>query len=216
MLAEEVFVQQFGLHRFGVREKAQRFAGQPNQVLKNDGVMDSIIHGLTPGEWAMAGDEDAGAMQGVATGKGFNDDIAGIHFVIFFDLASVEAPSARNRPMKIICVSGAKSGNWAATLRPGSGKKAVRVNDAANLAKSAIKDEMSRSIGAGLQGAFDDFSTFERNDDHVPGFHRGVGDARRLDYNVAAGAINATDVAPGLDDQPLAYELQVGGADLLF
>ncbi len=89
VLPQEVFVQQLGLHRFGVRKKTQRFAGQPNQVLEDDRVMDSVINRLAPGERTVAGDEHAGTMQGIAPGKGFDDDIAGIYFVIISDFASV-------------------------------------------------------------------------------------------------------------------------------
>ncbi len=216
MLAQEVFVQQLGLHGLCVREKSQCLAGEPDQVLEHNRVVDSIVQSPAPGERTVAGDEHAGTVQGIATSKGFDDYIAGVHFVIFFDLASVEPSSARNGPMKIIGVSGAESRNRTATLRPGGGKKAVGVNDATNLTKSAIKNQMSVSIRAGLQIAFDDFSGIQRNDNHVFGFHGGIWNARRFDDNFPAGAVNTADVAPGLDDEAFGDKLEVCGADFFF
>src|SRR5689334_2390624 len=153
-------------------------------------------------------------MQRIATVKSFHDHIAGIYFVIVSDFASVQAARAGHRTMKIIGVGCAQSRDRTATLRPGGGKKAVGMNDAANLAKSAIENEMSVSIGTWLQSALDDFSGIERHNDHVAWLHRGVWDARRFDDDVAAGAVNAADIAPGLDDKTFGDELKVRGADL--
>src|SRR5580765_3049331 len=116
VLAEEVFVQQVGLHGLRVREKAQGLTGELDQVLEHDGIMDCVIHGFTPYEWAVAGDENAGAMQRIATGKGFDDDVAGIDFVIIPDFASIQAARAGDRTMKIIGVGRAESRDGAATL----------------------------------------------------------------------------------------------------
>ena len=88
------------------------------------------------------------------------------------------------------------------------------MNDATDVTKSAIENEMSVGIRTGLQIALDDFSGIERNDDHVPGPHGGVWDARRFDDDVPTCAVNAADIAPGLDDKALCYELKVGRADL--
>jgi hypothetical protein len=81
------------------------------------------------------------------------------------------------------------------------------MNDATNVAKRAIEDKVSVSIRAGLQAALDDFSRIERDDDHMAWLHRGVLDARRFDDDFAAGAVNAADIAPGLDDKTFGYEL---------
>src|SRR5262249_47549096 len=130
--------------------------------------------------------------------------------------ARIKSPRTGNRSVKIIGVSGAESWDRAATLRPGCRKKAVRMYDAANVAKSAIKDEVRVSIRAGLQIAFDDFSSIEGNDDHVAWLHRGVGNAGRLYHHFVAGAVDATDVAPSLDDEAFRDELQVRSANLFF
>src|SRR5262249_1166240 len=120
--------------------------GKLNQVFEDDGIMDSVVYGFAPCERAVAGDKHAGAMQRIATGEGFNDHVAGIDFVIVSDFATVQAGGAGDRSVKIIGVGRAESGNRSATLRPGSGKKAVGMNDTANLAKSPIKYEMRFSI----------------------------------------------------------------------
>src|SRR5262249_26809988 len=161
-------------------------------------------------------DEHPGAMQRIATSKGFDDDVAGIDFVIVSDFASVQSPGAGDRSVKIIGVGCSEGGNGAATLRPGRGEKAVGVNDAANFSKRSIEDEVSVSVRAGLQIALDDFSGIERDDDHMAWLHRGVGNARRFDDDVPAGVVNAADIAPGLDDKTLGDQLQVCSADLLF
>ena len=150
MLAEEVFVQQFRLHWFGVREKSQCFTGKLNQMFEDHGIMDGIVDSFAPSERAVAGDEHTGTVQWIATVKGFDDDVAGIDFVIVSNFASVQSASAGDGPMKIIGVSRAESRNGSATLCPGRGKQAVGVNDAAYPAKSAIENKMSVSIRAGL------------------------------------------------------------------
>lgn len=216
VLAEEMLVQEVGLHGFRVRKETQRFASKANQMLKDDRIMDSIIDSFAPGEGAVAGNEHARTMQRVTASKSLHDDIAGVHFVIISDFARVKTTGARNRTVKVIGVCSAKSGNGSATLSPGGGIETVRVNDPANLAKSAIKYEVSFSIRAGLQIALDDFSGFERDDDHVFGFHDRIGNAGRFDDHVPAGAVDTADVTPGLNYEALGYELEVGVADLFF
>jgi hypothetical protein len=89
VFAEKVLVQEFGLHRFAVRKKAQSFASKANEMFQDDGVVDGVINSLAPGKRTMARDENAGTMQWVAAIEGFNDDFAGVRFVIIFDLAGV-------------------------------------------------------------------------------------------------------------------------------
>ena len=122
MLAEEVFVQEFGLHWFGVREKTQGFTGELDEVFEDDGIMDSIVDSFAPCERAVAGDKHAGTMQRIATVKGFDDDVASVHFVIVSNFPRVESASAGDGSVKIIGVGSAESGNRSATLCPGGGK----------------------------------------------------------------------------------------------
>src|SRR5689334_22297575 len=75
---------------------------------------------------------------------------------------------------------------------------------------------MSVSVRTRLQIAFNDFARIERYDDHVPGLHSGVRNAGRFDDDVPARAVDAADIAPGLDDETFGYELQVGCANLFF
>jgi hypothetical protein len=93
-----------------------------------------------------------------------------------------------------------------ARLRPGRGVKAVRVNDAADVLERAVKHQMRRRVGTGLEIAVDDFAGFQRNHDHVFRLHAGVRHAGRFDDDEAAFAVNAAGVAPGLDDQTFRHQ----------
>src|ERR1051326_3614641 len=183
-------------------------------MFEDNGIVNSVVHSLAPGKRSMAGDEHAGTVQRVAAIEGFDDDFAGITFVIVFDLTRVETPGTRDRTVKIVGVSGAEGRNWAAALSPGGGKKTMGVHNATDIRKSAIEDKVGRSIRARLQIAFHHFTRFERDNRDVLRFHGVVWHAGRFDDHVGARAIHAADISPSLDDQALGDELEVGGADL--
>src|SRR5262249_30620282 len=132
VLTEEMLIQELRLHRLCIREEPQGFTSQADQMLKHNGVMDSIIYCLAPREGSVAGDEHAGTVQRITASEGFYDDIASVDLVVIPNFAGVESSSARHRAVKIIGVGRTECGNGTATLRPCSGIKAVGVNDAAN------------------------------------------------------------------------------------
>ena len=75
---------------------------------------------------------------------------------------------------------------------------------------------MSRRVGAGTEIALHNLAGHQRYNDHMFGFHRIVRDAGRIDDQVAAGAIHAAGVAPGLNDQSFANQMQIRLAHFLF
>lgn len=216
MFAKEMLCEQMRLHGFGGWEKPQRFAGELDEVFENDGIMNGLMHRRAPGEWAMAGNEHPGAGEGISARKGFDDDIAGTGFVMVLDFVFAEQTGAWNGTMEIVGVGGAERREVAAALGPGSGEKAMSVGNATDVFESAIKDEMGRSVGTGVELAFDDTAGIERDDDHVLGLHDVVGNTGGFDDHQAALAVNGAGVAPGVDDEALGDQFEIGGAYLLF
>ena len=78
----------------------------------------------------------------------------------------------------------------------------------ADAGKLAIQNQMCRQIGRRLQCALDDAPV--QIDDHDVGpFHGFVGHAARLDRNHPLLAVDAAGVAPGVEHQPAANQLEV-------
>src|SRR5262249_50304296 len=123
---------------------------------------------------------------------------------------------AGDRSMKIIGMRRAQRWQFAAGLRPDGSMEAMGMDNATDAAESLVQDEVCGCIGTGLQFPFQDASGIERHYDHVLRRHLVVRNARRFDYNAAARPLDSADIAPGLDHQSFAHQLEVGVADLLF
>ena len=82
--------------------------------------------------------------------------------------------------MKIIGVSGAKTWNRFASLRPGGGVFGVSVGDAADFRELIVEDEMSGKIGGGSQMAIDDFAG-QIGDDEMVGSQVFIGNSTGFD-----------------------------------
>ena len=90
------------------------------------------------------------------------------------------------------------------------------VNHTADFWKRAIKNQMSGGVGTRLEFAFHAFSVRERDHRHVFRFHAAVRHAAGFDDDQAARASDATDVAPGFDDEPARNQIEIGLADVAF
>ena len=111
-------------------------------------------------------------------------------------------------------MSGADVGNVAASLCKGSSISGVCVYDALDVGECTIKDEMSRCVARWIEGAFDNLAGLEIDNNHVIDFHNVVVNARRLDDNEPFFTIDARDIAPGVDNEPLTDKFHVGFEDL--
>src|ERR1051326_561655 len=95
-------------------------------------MVDGFGNGSAPGEWPVMSHQDGRTTQGIAAGKRFDDDVAGIFLVIRLDSLAPQEARTRNRAVKIVGVSGSERRQLATSLSPGRGKEAVRVDDASN------------------------------------------------------------------------------------
>src|SRR5579859_929223 len=138
VLASEMFLQQYTLHRLGRRQDAQGLAGQPDQVLQDNGVMHCFVDAHPPGERAMICHQHRRTVQGIASQKSFDDDLARVGFVLRGDFAGPQATRARDRAVEIIRMRGAQRRHRATGLRPSRRKQAVGVDDAAYIWKSTV------------------------------------------------------------------------------
>src|SRR5690349_8650268 len=107
-------------------------------MFENNGVMNGVGNGCSPGKWAVAGDQNARARERIAFDECFNNDLAGVGLVIRLDLLCGQVPRAGYRPMEIIGMRCPEGRHRLATLCPCCGKEAVRVHDAANLSERLI------------------------------------------------------------------------------
>ena len=107
MFAKKVFVQQDRLHCLGRRMQAQGFASEFYYVLEHGRVMNGLRDRFAPSERAMARNQNGGARKRVASGKGFDNHMAGIGFVIVLDFLLGQKTGARHGPVEIIGMSGA-------------------------------------------------------------------------------------------------------------
>jgi hypothetical protein len=116
--------------------------------------------------------------------------------------------------MKIVGVSSAEAGDGAAGLSPRSCEFGVGVDDAADLGKFAIKQQVGIEVAGRVEGAFDDFPV--QRSEHEVGFSEGgIAHAAGFDrYQragaVYAGAVDAACVAKSVDSEASAGDLLIG------
>ena len=114
---------------------------------------------------------------------------------------------------------GSQAGDRAAGLGPGRGELRVRVDDAADLRKFAVKQGMGVEIARRAQVAFDDLAV-EIGDDQIGGSEGGVIDAAGLDDHERSGPVDtcttdAAGVAEGVRGEAAAGDFLIGFKNLL-
>src|ERR1017187_7663559 len=67
VLAEEVLVEQGGLHGFELRIDAEGFACEAGNELQHLGVVDRLGHVLAPGKWAVTSHQHGGVLDRKST-----------------------------------------------------------------------------------------------------------------------------------------------------
>src|ERR1035441_6300764 len=116
VLAGKVLVEQDGLHRLELRVKTQRFTRKAGHKLKHYGILHGLRRVPAPREGAMAGDQDRGVVPRIKLLETFDDDLAGIGFVISLDFPWGEQACARHFAVPIVCLGCAIGGNAFARL----------------------------------------------------------------------------------------------------
>jgi hypothetical protein len=191
--------------------------GEAGNVLQTVGVFDGLGGALTPSEWGVAGDKNAGDGNWVQVvlAEVLDDDGTGVPDVGFGDFVGGEGPRDGNRAVEIVGVGGAEAGDGAAGLRPRSCELRVRVNDAADLGELAVEQSVGVEIAGRVERAFDNFAV-EIGDDQIGGGERGVIDAAGLDDDEGfrAGSVDSTCVAKGVGRQAATSDFLVGMEDL--
>src|SRR5207249_11179022 len=148
------------------RSNPQRVNGQPDEMLKDNSMIDSFGQRFTPGKSTMPGHERCGTRQGITDGQGFRDHPTSIQLVIAPDLACSQQPRAGYGAVEIIGMRGSQRGQLAAALGPGRGSQTVRMDDAADPGKGAVKLQMRRGVRTGLELAFDHASRGQGDNNH--------------------------------------------------
>src|ERR1017187_6637587 len=82
VLAEEVFVEQPGLHGFELRIEAQGFTCEAGTELPHHGGVDRRGHVLAPGKWAVTSHQLGGVLHGIELLEPLDNDMAGVRLVI--------------------------------------------------------------------------------------------------------------------------------------
>src|SRR5262245_33477290 len=103
--------------------------------------MCSILHRGSPGKGPVTGYQNAGAGKRVALADGLYNHPASVRLVFRFDFIASHKTRARNRPVEIVGVCGAQSGNGPAGLGPRRGSKAVCVHNSAYTWEGSIQLE---------------------------------------------------------------------------
>src|SRR5437016_2433252 len=198
VLAPKMFLDELDCRRPSYWIDTQGFAGKTGDEFQHRCIVDGVFQGLAPGERAVIGDQHGRMVQRVQAVESLDDDAASVQLVIGFDFVRQQLPRARDVAAPIIGVRRAKSRKLSAGLRPGGGVKAMGVDDAADMLKSAIENQMGWRIGAWREPAFDNFAGREGEDDHLPGLELVVRHAGGLADDQRSPAIDGTGIAPGL------------------
>src|SRR2546421_11535918 len=109
----------------------------------------------------MAGDQNRRMFQRRQLLESLDNHMAGICFVIGFDLFGGEWSRAGHEAMPVIGLRRAIRWNLLPRLSPGRGIKAVGVSDTADVRESAVKHKMSWCVRAGLEITLDHFARIE-------------------------------------------------------
>ena len=214
VLSVKVFVEDVLGYRGLIGGDLERVQRHARDLFDRRGGFEGVFDGRAPREGRMVGDKDAGVVQRIHALKPFHDDLAGPVFVAIH-VVGLEGRGQRDFPMEVVGVGSAETGYGLTGLRPAGGVMRMRVDDAADFGKRAVKHEVRRSIGGWLQIAFDDFSV-EIERDHVRGGHGMVRDDAGLDDDEAALAVDGAGVAPRYDDESAVNECDVGAEDGAF
>ena len=190
---------------------------QPGDEFKQVGMFHSGCRGLAPGKGRMAGDQDARHSERVKLSlmKEPGNHQAGVQDIGIFHFAGGQRRGAWDLAVKVIGMRCAKAGDWLASLGPGGGEFRVGVNHAANLRKLPVEQQMGVQIARRIERAFDNRAVKTGNHE-VSGLQRVVGDAAWFDghQRLRTAAINAADVAKGVQRQAPAGDFLVGVQDL--
>ena len=191
--------------------------GEACDKLQQVGIFDGSCGGFSPGEGGVACDEHArdGKWVEVAGVEEACDDGACVEDVGLFDFVGGEGFGDGDFAVEVVGVGGAEAGNGAAGLGPAGGEFGMGVDYATDLGKFAIEEQMGVEVAGGVEGAFDN-DAVEGGDDEIFGGHGGVGDAAGFygDERLGAGAVNAADVAEGVEGETAACDFLIGMEDL--
>jgi len=196
--------------------------GEAGDVFEKVGIFDGCGSGLAPGEGRVSGYEDAGDGDGVEAlfAEEAGDDCAGVVNVGFVDLFGGEGLGDGNGAVEIVGVGGAEAGDGLAGLRPGSCKFGMGMDDATDLGKFAVEEQVGVEVAGGVECAFDD-GAVEAREDEVACGERGVADTAGLDGHeglfagtVDSATFDTAGVAEGMDGESAARDFLVGVQDL--
>ena len=102
---------------------------------------------LTPGEWRMAGHENAGHGDGVEFAKTFNNHLAGIELIGCLDLFIGELRRNGHFAVEVVSMGGSEAWNRRSYLRPRCGKLRVGMDDASDGREFLVNEQMGWKVG---------------------------------------------------------------------
>ena len=218
MLAHVVLLDEQGIHGQGGID-AESDEGHLGALLHDFSVIDRVVGRGAPGEGTMVLDEDGRGVVGVdlADVKDLiHNDVACLKLILSFNFRFRHITGAGDVLVEVVGMGGADVGDITTCLCEGGGVGGVGVDHALDVGESLVEDEVRRGVAAGVEIAFDDLARLEIHNHHVGGFHLVVADAGGLDDDKTLLAVDARDVTPCEDNQPLIDEVEVGLENFLF
>jgi len=215
VFAEVVAIEEGLGDSLAVSFEGEGVVGHFGDGFEDHGVVGGFVGVASPGEGGVAVDEAGGNGERVDSLllEEADDGEAGFVDVAAADGFVGERRGAGDGAVEVVGVGGAEWWDGEASLGEAGGELGVGVDDGADGGELAVEEGVGVEVGGGFEFAVDDFAV-EVGDDHEFGDEFVVVDAGGLDDDEALGAVDATGVAEGVEDEATLDEFEVGFEDL--
>jgi len=209
VFAEVVAVKKLGGDLGEVGGEHEVMPGHKGYLFQNHGVVDSLVRGGTPGEGAVAADENAGDGVFIFVGEGLDDDRSGLFFVGAVDLLGGHFTGAGHGAVEGVRMGGAENGNVKAALCHGCCPAAVGVDNSSDMGKGLVELKVGGCVAGGIVFSFHDLAGQIHND-HILCGHGAVLNAGGFYDHQPAFPVYAGNVAPGEGHKSVTGQSQIG------
>ncbi len=174
--------------------------------------MRGFVRSAAPDEGGVAGDQAGGDGERVDGLKTADDGEAGFVDVASLNCLICKGFRAGDRTVEVVGVGSAEGGDGHRSLGEAGGEFGVGVDYGADRWELAVEQSVGVEVRGRLEGAFDDVAVEVRNY-HAFNAEVVVIDAGGLDDDEALLAIDAADVAEGIEDEAATNQFEVGFED---
>ena len=206
MLIEDI------LRHLRLRIQQQCFQRHLRHGIQHNSVIHRCSRILAPGERPVVPDNDARHRQrrNSALIQRFRDDLSGVQLIVRLDLRLRQRAGTRYGAVEIIRMRRSERGNIQSRLRKCDRIHRMRMRDAADFRIAAVQLQMRFRIRGRIPFALGGFAALQIHNDHILRLHAVIIHTGRLDHDKSLFAVDAADIAPGIDDNASCGQLQIG------